>query len=241
MANQYDVPTTGDHIVAVGLQTGADVATEWATLQFVVRGILSRVATCALVKVVQCANSGGVSPVGTVDVQPIIDMVTGGGVTVPHKNLYRLPYIRLQGGTNAVILDPQPGDLGLAWFASRDISAAKSPAGVAALKGGANSVPPGSERQFDMSDGLYMGGLLNGTPAQYVRFAEGGVTVLSPSKVTIQAPTIELKGAVVQTGGDVSMSATLTVATDVVGGGKSLKTHTHGGVTTGGGTTGPPT
>lgn len=233
--------------MAEGLQTGADVATDWATLQFVVRNILSRVATCTLVKVVRCSNSGGVSPVGTVDVQPVIDMVSGGGVTVPHKNLHSLPYIRLQGGTNAVILDPQPGDLGLAWFASRDISAAKSPAGAATLRGGADSVPPGSERQFDMSDGLYMGGLLNGVPAQYLRFADGGVTVLSPTKVTIQAPTIELKGDVVQTDGDASFAQdvavgdTLTAATDVLGGGKSLKTHTHGGVTTGGGTTGPPT
>lgn len=233
--------------MAVGQQTGADVATDWMALQFAIRQILSRTATCALVKVVRCSNSGGVSPVGTVDVQPVVNMVDGDGATWEHKNLYKLPYIRLQGGANAIILDPQPGDLGLAWFASRDISAAKSPEGVAALKGGANGVPPGSERQFDMSDGLYMGGLLNGVPTQYVRFSEGGVTVLSPTKVTVEAPTIELKGNVVQTGGDASFAQdvavgdTLTAATDVVGGGKSLATHVHSGVTTGGGNTGPPT
>lgn len=232
--------------MAQGQQTNADVATEWATLQFVIRQILSRVATCALVKVVSCTNSGGVSQVGFVNVQPVIPMVDGKGVVWPHGVLYRLPYIRVQGGANAVILDPEPGDLGLAWFASRDISAAKSDDGRASLQGSATSIPPGSERQFDMSDGLYMGGVLNGIPAQYVRFAAGGVTVLSPSKVTIQAPTIELKGDVVQTDGDVSFSndvavgATLTAATDVVGGGINLKTHTHGGVQAGGGNSGPP-
>jgi phage baseplate assembly protein gpV len=228
-------------LVPVGQQSNADVATDWATLQFAIRQLLGRTATCTIVKVVACSNAGGVSPVGTVDVQPVIQMRAGDGSLWNHGQLYRLPYIRLQGGTNAVILDPQAGDLGLAWFASRDISVAKSTAGKAQLQGSAIGVAPGSERQFDMSDGLYMGGLLNGAPAQYIRFTASGVTVLSPSKVTIQAPTIELKGAVVQTDGDVSMSATLTVATDVVGGGIHLKTHTHSGVTAGGGTSGPPT
>jgi hypothetical protein len=175
-----------------------------------------------------------------VDVQPVINMIDAAGAAWPHRTLYRLPYIRVQGGANAVILDPQAGDLGLAWFASRDISVAKSASGKAQLQGGAEGVNPGSERQFDMSDGLYMGGLLNAVPTAWVRFSEDGVEVLSPVKVTLQAPTIELKGDVVQTGGDVSMSGTATVAVDVIGGGISLKNHTHGGVTTGGGNTAPP-
>lgn len=227
--------------MAESYQTNPDVATDWATLQFVVRQLMGRNATCTLVKVVACTNAGEVSPVGLVDVQPVIQMRAADGALWNHGQLYRLPYIRLQGGANAVILDPQPGDLGLAWFASRDISVAKTADGKATLQGAAIGVPPGSERQFDMSDGLYMGGLLNGTPTQYVRFTAGGVTVLSSTKVTVQAPTIELKGAVVQTGGDVSMSGTLTAATDVVGGGIHLKTHTHGGVTAGGAQTSPPT
>ncbi len=228
-------------------QTNSDVATDYATLRYVVQQLMARMATCTLVKVVKCTNSGGVSPVGSVDVQPVIDMTTADGTTWKYSQLYKLPYIRLQGGANAVILDPQPGDLGLAWFASRDISVAKSAAGRAQLQGDAGSVPPGTKRQFDLSDGLYMGGLLNGQPSQYLRFAAGGVTVLSPTKVTIEAPTIELKGDVVQTDGDASfendvdVGATLTASTDVIGGGKSLKTHTHSGVTVGGGNTGPPT
>lgn len=39
---------------------------------------------------------------------------------------------------------------------------------------------------------------------------------------------------------DVNVDTTLTATTDVVGGGKHLKTHTHSGVTAGGGTSGPP-
>lgn len=41
--------------------------------------------------------------------------------------------------------------------------------------------------------------------------------------------------------GNVSVTGTITGTTDVVGGGKSLKTHTHSGVAAGSGTSGPPT
>lgn len=40
--------------------------------------------------------------------------------------------------------------------------------------------------------------------------------------------------------GDVGVTGTVTASTDVIGGGKSLKTHTHSGVLTGGGNTGAP-
>lgn len=44
----------------------------------------------------------------------------------------------------------------------------------------------------------------------------------------------------IQHTGDQNSSGTITGTTDVIGGGKSLKTHTHSGITTGGGTSGPP-
>lgn len=39
---------------------------------------------------------------------------------------------------------------------------------------------------------------------------------------------------------NVQVDKTLTATTDVIGGGKSLKTHVHGGVSSGGSNTGPP-
>ncbi|KAG0922750.1 hypothetical protein G6F31_019785 [Rhizopus arrhizus] len=74
----------------------------------------------------------------------------------------------------------------MAAFGSRDLSAVK------ASKQQSN---PGSWRTHDMADGLYFGGLLNGTPVQYVQFTAGGINVVSPSKVTVQAPNIELNAA----------------------------------------------
>lgn len=228
--------------MAESIQQPSDVATEYGTLRFIIESLLSRVSTCTLVRVVACTNTGGLTPVGTVDVQPLVNMISGAGTAQPHGQVYRLPYVRVQGGANAVILDPQPNDIGLVVFASRDISAIKSAAGKAqAASPATRGLNPGSKRQFDMSDGLYVGGLLNGTPTQFVRFHAGGIELISPTKVTVQAPTIELKGDVVQTDGDITATGSITADGEITSGTIPLTTHKHTGVTTGGGTSGPPT
>lgn len=197
---------------------------EYNTIAFVVTQLLNRIATVALVQVVKVYNDGGVEPVGLVDVQPMVHQLTGNGEPVPHGVIYGVPYMRLQGGTNAVILDPQVGDIGACGFCSRDISkvrVTKAPA------------PPGTFRKYDWADGLYFGGFLNATPVQYVRFTADGIEVVSPSKVTIRAPSIELDGPVTTT-------STIDADGDVTGAGISLQNHVHGGVTPGGGNTAPP-
>lgn len=203
------------------------------SIDFIVRMILSGVATATVVRVEAVTNAGGVTPAGTVDVTPLVSLIDGRGDGVPHGVVYGLPYSRLQGGANAVIMDPQVGDLGIVVFASRDISKVKATK-AAAL--------PGSRRQFSMADGMYVGGILNGTPTQYVRFVPGGVEVVSPLKVTVTAPDIELAGDVVVTGDLTLPTGSVTVtAGDVTAGTIPLKTHRHTGVTTGGGTSAGPT
>lgn len=208
---------------ALSLQTPASVATDWATTQFMLQQRISQLQTWACVTVVAVTNAGGVSPVGRVDVRILVNQQTADGTQIPHGVIHDIPYYRLQGGTDAIILDPKIGDIGACGFSSRDIQALKAdPQGAVA-----NGVPPGSAAQYSYADGLYLGGFLNGVPAQYIAFEAGGITMLSPTKITLQAPEIDLKGAVVQTGGDVSMSGSLTVATQVTAAGIGLTTHKH--------------
>lgn len=241
--------------MAVSIQKPFDVADDYHALAFVVKSLLGRTATVTLVKVVSCTNTGGLSPWGFVDVLPLVNQVTGNSESVPHGTLYRLPYFRLQGGKNAIIMDPEKDDIGLAAFASRDISSVKADpaAAIANANAGKGGAPPGSARQFDMADGMYIGGFLNGTPEQYVQFNTDGVKVFSPTKVRIEAPLIELSGEVHQMAGNVTMDQNLQVDgtihadgtissdTDVISDTISGKTHTHGGVTPGGSQTAPPT
>ena len=108
-------------------------------LAFAVNSIVSRIQTVTLVKVV-AVHSGGVAPVGLLDVQPLVAQLDGAGSPVAHGTIHNVPYFRLQGGSNAVIIDPEPGDIGMCGFCSRDISAVKRSKTAAA---------PASRRRFD--------------------------------------------------------------------------------------------
>ncbi len=213
-------------------------ATEFNAL---INNLLSKVQTITVVKVLAVSGSG-VSPVGEVNVQPLVQMVDGTGNTYRSGKIFNVPYFRLQGGANAVICDPQVGDIGLCAFASRDISSVKRNKAESA---------PASRRQHDWNDGLYIGGFLNGAPQQYIHFSNGGVVIHSPQAITLDAPSINLNAtSVVTKTGSFAVNASATAQFtggggisadgDVKAGAVSLQKHTHKGVATGGGNTGSP-
>ena len=214
-------------------------ASPYAAQEFLVQMVLGRAATATLVKVVSVTNAGELSPVGFVDVQPLVNQIDSDGKPTPHGVVYGIPYFRIQGGTDAIILDPKAGDIGMAAFASHDISSVK------ANKDQAN---PGSRRRFYMADGMYFGGLLNGTPAQYVRFTAGGISIVSPSKVTVMAPNIELDASTqckvvspdIELVGNTKVTGNLTITGTTLGNGVNLNTHVHTGVQTGTSNSGGP-
>ncbi|WP_048996446.1 hypothetical protein [Burkholderia multivorans] len=223
-----------------GTQDPTSSTSEFNAYSFLIRQILSQISTATLVQVKSVTNSGGVTPVGFVDVLPLVNQLDGYNNAVPHGLIHNVPYFRIQGGTNAVIIDPQVDDIGICVFADRDISSVK------ANKAQAN---PGSKRRFDMADGLYIGGVLNRTPTQYVMFSDSGITIHSPTKIVLDAPTVEvdapsiiLNGALQQgngpNGGNATIGGTLTAGTDVKVGSISLKSHVHPDPQ--GGTTGTP-
>jgi hypothetical protein len=155
-----------------------------------------------------------------VNVQPLVNQVSGNGTAQAHGPIYNIPYLRIQGGANAIILDPQANDIGMACFCSRDISAVKS------SKAQAN---PGSARMWDWADGLYIGGYLNGVPNQYVQFNADGISVVSPTAVTLQAPqvTITASTGVTVTTPMATFSDEITVDDDAVIGMSDYLEHTH--------------
>lgn len=219
-------------------------SSEYNSLMFIISQALAQVRTCVVVQVTGVTNDGGLSPVGFVHATPLVNQLDGHGNATPHGVIYNLPYFRLQGGTNAVILDPKVGDKGIAIICDRDISSVKT------NKARSN---PGSLRKFDLSDGVYVGGILNGVPENFIRFlTNGNISIKSLAKVTIEAPLIELDGAitingtVTGAGGTIDLGASNLTTTgtmtgsQVTAGSIPLTTHHHTGVTTGGGTSGPP-
>lgn len=177
----------------VGHANATDAGSDYNAAALVAKDMLGRVQTATLVQVRAVTNAGGLSAVGMVDVQPMVHQVDGAGNPTPHGTIHGLPYFRLQGGANAIILDPQVGDIGIAVFANRDLSTVK------ATKKPGN---PGSRRRNAMSDGLYIGGVLNGQPTQFVQFvgmdinitALASVTITGPANVILATPSVRTTG-----------------------------------------------
>jgi len=166
-----------------GFQTPGQSSGDYNSMSLVIQQHIKRMNSSTVVKVMSVTNAGDLSPVGFVDIQPQVDLLDGSGNKIQHGTIFKCPYFRYQGGANAIILDPQVGDLGIALFADRDISSVIANKGQAA---------PGSARRFDMSDGMYIGGLLNGTPTQYVQFSSAGITIVSPTMVKLQSPDVQI-------------------------------------------------
>ena len=239
-------------------------------VNFMIQQTLRRVRTMQIVQVTGTSSAGQIAPAGFLNVTLLINAVDGAGNATPHTaDIQQIPYIRMQGGANAVILDPQVGDIGWAGFADRDISPvtrSRIAAAFAYLGSVVNRANPGSWRTHDFADGVYIGGILNGVPSQYVAFSSSGISITSPNAITMNAPTItmtaptitmisttkvELNTPDTQIDGNLTSGASggsaatfhgaLTATGEVTAnGGHTVSAHVHGGVMTGGSNTATP-
>lgn len=166
-----------------GFATVNDHAGPFNAERLRILNMMSKLATCQPVEVVAVHAPVGVAPVGFVDVRPLIGQKSADDTITPHGIIPNVPYWRLQGGTNAVIIDPQEGDIGMGHFASRDLTSVKNARAAAG---------PGSDRMYDMSDCMYSGGVLNAAPTQYILFDNTGITVLSPTAIKVQGQSVDV-------------------------------------------------
>lgn len=242
-----------------GQQGFSSAASDFNATAFQIEQALRKINTCEPVRVVS-VQPGAVGPVGSVSVQPLVNLVTGAGDGLAQSELFQLPYLRIQGGENAFICDPQPGDMGLAVYAMRDTESVK------ANRDG-QPANPGSARTYSKGDGFFLGGFLNKTPKRYVMLDDTGITFddgqggrleLKGGKLTITAPAgIEStsptevhhtptlvfgdgEGSSATMNANLSINGTVTSTGDQTAGGISQITHTHTGVEPGGGSTGKP-
>lgn len=149
-----------------GWQDAATTTSEVNTTEYLVDLIVGRRVHATLVRVTAVTNKPGeLKKPGRVDVLPLLNQVDGRGQPTEHETAYGLCYFRYQGGKNAVLLDPEVGDIGLAVICDKDVSAVK------AKEDRAN---PGSDRRGNIADGIYFGVNLGPIPEQYVRFFEEG-------------------------------------------------------------------
>jgi len=145
---------------------------EYNAIAFQIAQALRAVSTATICKVTKCSSAGQVGPIGSLSAMPLVDLVDGLMQASQHVDVLSLPYMRMQAGTKAIIMDPKPGDLGLVVFADRDISAVKKTK---------KQTSPGSKRRFNMADGMYVGTILGAeNPTCYIQFTDDNKIIVSP-------------------------------------------------------------
>jgi len=175
-------------------------------------------------RVVNVYDTDELAPVGFVDITIMTKLKLGSGEPHDHDIIYEVPYFRLQGGKNAIIINPEVGDIGFIGFCDRDIS------GIVDTR--KDSLPP-TNRKNDWADAIYLGGILNGEPEQYVWLKTDGTMVLhSPNSITLSSPTINIDAD------NFNVKASTKFTGSVQANGHAIdETHTHinsGGTGTGG-------
>lgn len=189
--------------IVKGLADEYTDTTQLNQLDFLIK-VLQREMNTAQVVRVMSVEAGDTNAAGYVDVKPLVAQIDAWGNSLPMAVIHHLPYFRLQAGRAGVVIDPVPGDIGIAVTAQNDSSNVE--------QGQADTVQPNSWRKFDQADGFYIGGFLNTAVDTFVRFAQdGSVKITAPGNVTIDAPQVTYTG-------------------DIICGGFSYLRHTHTGV-----------
>ena len=142
--------------------------------------INKRVNTSEMVKIIAVEPGGPGGAAGYVTVKPLVGQTNAKGETIEPVELYKIPYYRMQCGGAAIVMDPQPGDIGLVNFTKRDSSGVKQEQ--------SDTVPPGSFRTFDQGDGVLVGTMLNKAPETYVEMSpdDKRVTTHAPEKAIVE-------------------------------------------------------
>lgn len=251
-----------------GLRDPFTGASLYNQLEFIIeRKIRETVNTSAIVRVDGCTSTGPDASAGTVSATPLICQTDSEGNALPMTSIPRMPHARIQGGIAALIIDPVPGDIGVASFCKSDSSTVGADT--------AEPQRPGSFRAFDQADGMLVATVSNKAPEVWIEIKQDktivvhapegctietdkdvtinagqSVTISAAQGITLDAPQTTVTGNFTATGekgsdidmtGTVNLRGSLTSTGDQVAGGISQIKHTHTGVEPGSGNTGGPT
>ena len=135
----------------------------------IIRGMTQKMATAMLVSIqsVDSINK-------TISALPLVTQTDGSGKPISQGIIYNVPYLPLQYGNSAIIMTPSVGDIGLCVFCHSDISTVKKTKKEAL---------PGSYRKHSLSDGIYIGGILNPAPINYISFTGNDINIKATNLV----------------------------------------------------------
>lgn len=140
-------------------------------LQYVLDGYLATKCFIEPVKVIAVDEEKQ-----EVDVLPLITYASKADQTViDSKTIYSIPIFQLQRSNSAIIMMPVVNDIGLILVCDGNITSIKETKKPSVAQ---------STRRHSRSDAIYLGGLLNAKPTQYIEFKDDSILINAPDKVT---------------------------------------------------------
>lgn len=170
-----------------------------------VMSMVGKINTGELVEVT-AVEASGTNPVGFVSVKPLTQRIGADNNNIELSEVHNVPYFRISGGVNAVICDPQVGDIGFCGFCSRDISLVKRVRGMAAQN---------MSRVSDISDAFFFGGWSANEVEQYIWFDDDQIKMKAKSKIVLDAPEVEITNNL-NVGGGITAKGIIESLADVV-------------------------
>ena len=180
---------------------------------YIINNLIANIHTMMPVKILSVTVPADIlAPIGRCEVLPLVQQIDGSNNVYPMGKIINVPYLRVQGGSNAIVIDPQVGDVGLCGFCERDISIVKRTGELSA---------PDTRRKYDINSAVYMFTMMSGTPTQYIHFKSSGVDIKTTGDLNINGLIIKADGTLITKDGD------------------TVDKHSHGGVQSGGSNTSP--
>ena len=180
---------------------------------YIINNLIANIHTMMPVKILSVTvPTDSLTPIGRCEVLPLVQQIDGSNNVYPMGKIVNVPYLRVQGGSNAIVIDPQVGDVGLCGFCERDISIVKRTGELSA---------PDTRRKYDINSAVYMFTMMSGTPTQYIHFKSSGVDIKTTGDLNINGLIIKADGTLITKDGD------------------TVDKHSHGGVQSGGSNTSP--
>lgn len=156
---------------------------------YIINNLIANIHTMMPVKILSVTiPPDSLTPIGRCEVLPLVQQIDGSNNVYPMGKIINVPYLRVQGGSNAIVIDPQVGDVGLCGFCERDISIVKRTGELSA---------PDTRRKYDINSAVYMFTMMSGTPTQYIHFKSSGIDIKTTGDLNINGLIIKADGTLI--------------------------------------------
>ncbi len=158
-----------------GVANYEDLTSEYNALNF----IKSTVNTCYAVTVTKVDADNQ-----KVTVKPLIAQIDADNNKIELSEIFEIPYFRYSAGRTAVKLDPVAGDIGVLIIFKSDSNNIKT--------GDNSQILPNTFLNYPLYSGIYIGGMLNNDPENYIEIKDDSITINANKKIVINCQTAEI-------------------------------------------------